>query len=102
MLGNDRPDVSVAGGEPAQVEQACAELVVRIAFGPQRARIDHCAHAVAVISREASRVHLEPGRRDVPALQGWRKKAFGADALRLCEGKLALKASGQFVEVFEI
>jgi ribonuclease D len=42
------------------------------------------------------------GLRDMPALKGWRREVFGNDALRLCEGKIALTAKGADVEVVEI
>ncbi|MEL6335787.1 MAG: ribonuclease D [Pseudomonadota bacterium] len=38
---------------------------------------------------------------DVPALSGWRYEAFGADALRLKAGALALRAGPRGVEVIE-
>jgi ribonuclease D len=40
---------------------------------------------------------------EIPALHGWRRELFGADALKLKHGKLAigLAADGQTVEVFE-
>ena len=41
-------------------------------------------------------------REDVAALTGWRAEAFGDDALRLCEGRLALAAEGPSVRVVEI
>ena len=39
---------------------------------------------------------------DGAALRGWRMKAFGEDALKLCDGKLALRANGHRVDVFEV
>lgn len=39
---------------------------------------------------------------DTPALLGWRREAFGADALRLKRGELALVLDGQRVRVVEV
>ena len=39
---------------------------------------------------------------DTPALTGWRKEAFGADALRLKRGELALVLDGARVRVVEV
>lgn len=39
---------------------------------------------------------------DTPALQGWRREAFGADALRLKRGELALVLDGTRVRVVEV
>ena len=38
---------------------------------------------------------------DVPALSGWRRQIFGADALELVNGNLALVANGQELELVE-
>jgi ribonuclease D len=37
---------------------------------------------------------LAAGKRDVAALKGWRREVFGADAVDLIEGRLALALSG--------
>jgi ribonuclease D len=39
---------------------------------------------------------------DVPALQGWRRDLFGADALRLKHGKLALAANGHSITLLRL
>lgn len=39
---------------------------------------------------------------DVPALKGWRRDIFGAEALKLKHGKLALTAAGKRVKVIEL
>ena len=39
---------------------------------------------------------------DTPALQGWRRDAFGEDALRLKRGELALVLDGTRVRVVEV
>lgn len=45
---------------------------------------------------------IAAGERDISALKGWRKKVFGDDALRLCEGKAALALQGQKVKVIGV
>ena len=39
---------------------------------------------------------------DTPALQGWRREAFGEDALKLKRGELALVLDGGRVRVVEV
>jgi ribonuclease D len=39
---------------------------------------------------------------DVPALTGWRREMFGAEALKLKQGKIALTAAGKRVKVIEV
>ena len=45
---------------------------------------------------------IAAGGRDVPALRGWRLEVFGEDALRLCDGEIALTAKGEAVQVVEL
>ena len=40
--------------------------------------------------------------RETPALRGWRRKVFGADAQKLVDGELALAVSGGKVSVFPV
>ena len=39
-------------------------------------------------------------KADVPALHGWRREAFGADALKLIRGEIALAAEGRRIKLF--
>ncbi|UDF02214.1 ribonuclease D [Asticcacaulis sp. AND118] len=41
-------------------------------------------------------------KADVPALEGWRRKVFGDDAIKLKKGELALVLNGVRVEVVEL
>ena len=45
---------------------------------------------------------IAAGQRDVAALRGWRKEVFGNDALRLCDGEIALTAKGEKVRIIEL
>jgi len=40
---------------------------------------------------------IAAGRRDLPALRGWRREVFGEDALKLVAGEIALAAKGSDV-----
>ena len=42
------------------------------------------------------------GRRDAAALRGWRATVFGEDALKLCDGKIALRVKGAQIEAIEV
>ncbi|QHQ34853.1 ribonuclease D [Algicella marina] len=39
---------------------------------------------------------------NVPAFKGWRRTVFGADALRLCQGEIALSSNGASVTIVEL
>jgi ribonuclease D len=84
--------------EKLQVNPALADLL-RVLL---KARCEQEKVAQKLIASAADLDALAAGKRDVAALTGWRAEVFGNDALRLCEGKLALAAKGQRVEVFEV
>jgi ribonuclease D len=90
-----RPDTS---RDSMQVNGALADLL-RVLL---KARAEQAGVAVKLIASAAELDEIAAGRRDVPALAGWRREVFGADALRLCEGRLALRAVGQAVDVVEL
>jgi ribonuclease D len=58
--------------------------------------------ASKLIATSAELDALASGERNVPALQGWRREVFGDDALRLCEGRVALAAKGKQVQIIEL
>lgn len=82
-----------------QVNPALADLL-RVLL---KAKSEQLGVAQKLIATSSDLDEIASGlRNDVPALMGWRRKAFGEDALRLCDGRLALRARGQDVEIFEI
>lgn len=81
-----------------QVNPALADLL-RVLL---KAKSEQLGVAQKLIATSADLDEIAAGIREGAALKGWRRKAFGEDALRLCDGKLALRAKGQFVEVFEV
>ena len=52
-------------------------------------------------SDDIERIAAYGEKADVAALSGWRRTVFGADALQLRAGKLAMVASGQSLELVE-
>lgn len=81
-----------------QVNPALADLL-RVLL---KAKTEQAGVAAKLIAPAADLDGIAAGLRDVPALSGWRREVFGNDALRLCEGKIALTARGSDVEVVEI
>ncbi len=94
----DMPKPPPNGREKLQVNPALADLL-RVLL---KARSEQERVAQKLIASAADLDLIAAGKRDVPALGGWRHKVFGADALRLCDGKLALAADGQSVKVIEL
>ncbi len=52
-------------------------------------------------SDDIERIAAYGDRADVAALHGWRRTVFGADAIQLRAGKLAMVANGQSLELVE-
>lgn len=81
-----------------QVNPALADLL-RVLL---KAKSEELGVAQKLIATASELDEIAAGVFDGAAMRGWRRTAFGADALKLCEGKLAIRANGQKVEVFEI
>lgn len=93
----DMPDLD-ARRENLQVNPALADLL-RVLL---KAKSEATDVAAKLIASSADLDALAAGERDVAALSGWRAEVFGADALRLCEGKLALTVRGATVQVIAL
>ena len=93
----DAPKV-VGGREKLQVNPALADML-RVLV---KAKADNEGVAQKLIATSADLDAIAAGQRDVAALRGWRKEVFGADALRLVEGKIGLAVQGEKVVTFEL
>jgi len=80
-----------------QVNPALSDLL-RVLL---KAKSEKSGVAAKLIAPAADLDAIAAGLRDVPALHGWRKEVFGHDALRLCDGEIALTAKGASVRVIE-
>ena len=81
-----------------QVNPALADLL-RVLL---KAKSERAGVAQKLIATASELDEIAAGLRDVPALKGWRRKVFGADALRLCDGQIALAAKGNDIKLIEI
>ena len=81
-----------------QVNPALADLL-RVLL---KAKSEKVGVAQKLVATAADLDAISAGERDVHALQGWRREVFGIDALRLCEGSIALAARGPSVVVVEL
>ena len=86
------------GRDSMQVNPALADLL-RVLL---KAKSASAGVAQKLIASSADLDQIAAGRRDVRALAGWRCEVFGDDALRLCDGKIALTARGKSVDVIEL
>ncbi|MBU2982212.1 ribonuclease D [Lentibacter algarum] len=67
-----------------------------------KAKTESMGVASKLIATAAELDMIASGERDLAALKGWRKEAFGDDALRLCDGEIALAVKGRVVQVVEL
>ena len=81
-----------------QVNPALADLL-RVLL---KAKSEELGVAQKLIATSSDLDEIAAGLYEGPPLKGWRREAFGEDALRLCEGRLGLKAKGNSVVVFEL
>ena len=81
-----------------QVNPALADLL-RVLL---KAKSESLGVAPRLIASSSELDQIAAGDRDVPALNGWRREAFGDDAMRLCKGEIALSAKGNEVRVVHL
>lgn len=93
----DMPRVD-SSREKLQVNQALADLL-RVLL---KAKTESSGVASKLIATAADLDLIAAGERNVPALSGWRHEVFGEEALRLCEGKIALAAKGNSVKTIRL
>jgi ribonuclease D len=66
-----------------------------------KAEQHHVATRLVASSEDIDRLALEE-EPNVPALHGWRREVFGADALALKQGRMALGVQGRRVRLIEV
>jgi ribonuclease D len=93
----DYPKVS-GRRESLQVNPALADLLRVLA----KAKSENAGVAQKLIATSSELDQIAAGLRDVRSLTGWRAEVFGQDAIRLCDGKVALALRGKSVDVIEL
>ncbi|TAG31410.1 MAG: ribonuclease D [Rhodobacterales bacterium] len=97
MRAEDMPRVETPR-EQLQVNPALADLL-RVLL---KAKSESLGVAPRLIASTADLDAIAAGERNLPALGGWRREAFGDDAIRLCKGEIALSAKGNEVRVVQL
>jgi ribonuclease D len=93
------PAVETRGPPPAAGSGAIVELLKVLL----KARSEDAKVASKLIATVSDLEKIaNDDNADTPALQGWRREAFGEDALRLKRGELALVLDGSRVRVVEV
>jgi ribonuclease D len=97
MRAEDMPKVD-ASRDQMQVNPALADLL-RVLL---KAKSESLGVAPRLIASSADLDAIAAGERELDALTGWRREAFGEDAIRLCKGEIALSAKGNEVRVVRL
>ncbi|MDQ7070000.1 MAG: ribonuclease D [Rhodobacterales bacterium] len=84
--------------EKLQVNPALADML-RVLL---KAKVESVGVASKLIASSADLDALAAGLRDIPALSGWRREAFGEAALLLCDGKIGLAVQGNSVVTVDL
>ena len=90
-----KPDTS---REKLQVNPALADLL-RVLL---KTKSETAGVAQKLIASAADLDAISAGMRDLLALNGWRHEVFGADALRLCQGEIALTVKGHQIQIIDL
>ena len=97
-LPKEKLPVVPAEDEKIQVNPALADLL-RVLL---KAKTENVGVAAKLIAATSELDAIAAGKRDLPSLTGWRREAFGEDALRLCNGEIALIAKGKLVKTIPV
>jgi len=92
------PHYDKSSVDKAQINPAIADML-RVLV---KAKAEQSGVASKLIATAADLDAIAGGATDVPALHGWRRDVFGADAQALVEGRVGLVVKGQSVETFEL
>ncbi len=87
-----KPDTAKA---KLQVNSALADLL-RVLL---KAKSEQASVAQKLIATASELDMIASGERDLPSMKGWRAEVFGNDALRLCDGEVALTTDGTAVRI---
>lgn len=98
VLPADRYPRVDAGRDRSQGNPALSDLL-RVLL---KAKCERSGVAQKLVASTQELDDLSAGMRNLPVLRGWRKEVFGTDALRLCDGRIALGVKGNCVEIIEL
>lgn len=90
---------ALAEEEPGRPGNPALAELLRVLL---KANADAADVAPKMIASASDLDAIAAGARDLPALQGWRNKVFGQDALRLARGEIALSARDGAVQVIAL
>lgn len=96
------PDSALPSRDKAPEQLRAPSAVVDLLRTLLRVKADQAGVAGRLVAGADDLDRMAAGKRDVDALRGWRREVFGADAVDLIEGRLALALSGDHAKLIPI
>lgn len=96
------PDSELPARDKAPEQLRAPGAVVDLLRTLLRLKAEQAGVAARLVASADELDRLAAGKRDIPALKGWRHEIFGADALALIEGRLALALKGEAPHLIEV
>ncbi|MCY4303218.1 MAG: ribonuclease D [Aestuariivita sp.] len=91
---NDKLPKLVIKPQPDNTTQALLGLL-RVLL---KAKAEKAGVSTKLIASSTELGAIAAGERNLSVLKGWRKEIFGNEAIKLCEGRIALSVENQFVK----
>jgi ribonuclease D len=96
------PDAKLPTRDRASEQLRAPAAVVDLLRTLLRLKAEEAGVAGRLIASADEIDRLAAGKRDVPAMHGWRNDVFGSDAVNLIEGRLALSLAGDRAKLIPI
>ena len=88
------PDSELPSRDKPTEQLRAPSAVVDLLRTLLRLKAEQAGVAGRLVANAEELDRIAAGKRDVPALKGWRREVFGAEAIDLIEGRLALALAG--------
>jgi len=96
------PDAELPSRDKPPEQLRAPSAVVDLLRTLLRVKAEQAGVAGRLVAGADELDRLAAGKRDVPALRGWRREVFGGDAVDLIEGRLALSLAGDQAKLIPI
>jgi len=100
--GRKLPDSELPARDRAPEQLRAPSAVVDLLRTLLRVKAEQAGVAARLVASSEEIDRLAAGKRDVHALDGWRREIFGDDAVDLIEGRLALSLDGDQAKLIAV
>jgi ribonuclease D len=100
--GRSLPETELPTRDKPPEQLRAPSAVVDLLRTLLRLKADQADVAARLVASADELDRLAAGKRDIAALKGWRREIFGADAVDLIEGRVALALSGETAKLIPL